>query len=441
MSVMQTLEFEGGNSFESDWEFDVAIVGMGYVGLPTALAFTAAGVRVLGVDVNPARIAVVQSGQADLVSSDRLRLAEANAMGSGEGWYLTTDASMLDRARAVIVCVPTPIDEHAVPDLRPLRGACERIVSSARPGQVLVLTSTSYPGSTRDFLVTPLAERGLRAGIDVHVAFSPERINPADETFTHEVVPRVVGGSTPRCAEEAARVLHGYVATTHLVPSLEAAEMTKLLENTFRAVNIAFINEFAEICRSIDVPVGDVLDAAATKPFGFMPFRPGPGVGGHCIPCDPHYLLWQLRADRTHAPLIEQAMNGLSARPGRVVDRVRAMLAEQGIPPTRARVLVVGVAYKPNVADVRESTAIEIIGQLRHAGIGVDFVDPHVESLPLADGTVLRPVAADSDAAESAAVVLLHTRHDELDLCWLSRRPNVLDASYSLGADAAHTLI
>lgn len=419
------------------WDFDIAIVGLGYVGLPTALAFCAAGSRVLGVDTNESRLDSVRSGRVDLVASDRLRLGAANA--TGGGWRLTSDLTMLGRARAIIVCVPTPIDAHSVPDLRTLRAACSAVLDAVVPGQLIILTSTSYVGCTRDLLVRPLIDRGFRPGVDIHVAFSPERINPADEAFVHEEVPRVVGGFSIECGEAAATTLGSYVDATHLVETLEIAEASKLLENTFRAVNIAFINEFASVCRELGVPVTDVIDAAATKPYGFMPFRPGPGVGGHCIPCDPHYLLWQLRADRVPAPILEQAMTGLAQRPQQVAGRVSSMLAEAGVVPSEAHVVVLGVAYKPNVADVRESTAIEIIDLLRKQGMRVSFVDSRVPSIRLAGGEVLHSTSPDEN--QGADLVLLHTKHDDSDLAWLRRHERVLDATYSLDARSGQTLI
>lgn len=418
-------------------DFDIAIVGLGYVGLPTALAFSAAGSRVLGIDINEGRLAAIRAGQVDLVESDRLRLGAANA--TDNGWMLSNDVELLSRARAVIVCVPTPIDAHAVPDLRALKGACAAVLDAVTPGQLLMLTSTSYVGCTRDLLVQPLIERGFKPGIDIHVAFSPERINPADEAFGHEEVPRVVGGSTPECAAEAAAMLGRYVDSTHTVDTLEIAEASKLLENTFRAVNIAFINEFASVCRELGVPVTDVIDAAATKPYGFMPFRPGPGVGGHCIPCDPHYLLWQLRADRVSSPILEQAMTGLAHRPARVAARVNSMLAAAGIAPDGASVVVLGVAYKPNVADVRESTAIEVIEILRKQGMRVSFVDSKVPSIRLADGVLL--TASDIRHHGDADLVLLHTKHNDTDLAWLQSHARVLDATYSLEPRAGLSLI
>ncbi|WP_208596861.1 nucleotide sugar dehydrogenase [Pseudoclavibacter helvolus] len=418
-------------------DFDIAIVGLGYVGLPTALAFCAAGSKVLGIDISEGRLAAIRSGQVDLVEGDRLRLGAANA--TDDGWTLSHDVSLLARARAVIVCVPTPIDAHAVPDLRALKGACAAVIDAVTPGQLLMLTSTSYVGCTKDLLVEPLIARGLQPGIDVHVAFSPERINPADEAFGHEDVPRVVGGSTPACAAEAAAMLGRYVNATHVVDTLEIAEASKLLENTFRAVNIAFINEFASVCRELGVPVTDVIDAAATKPYGFMPFRPGPGVGGHCIPCDPHYLLWQLRADRVSSPILEQAMTGLAHRPARVAARVNSMLAADGIAPFGASVVVFGVAYKPNVADVRESTAIEVVEILRKQGMRVSFVDSKVPSIRLSDGELL--VASEASQQVDADLVVLHTKHDDTELEWLQGRPRVLDATYTLEPRAGLSLI
>ena len=277
---------------QPEFDYDVAIVGLGYVGLPTALALHAAGASVLGIDVSDHRLAAIRNGEADLLPSDRERLALAM---NADDFAITGDSLQLSNAAAVIVCVPTPIDQHHTPDLTILRSACSMVVNAAVPGQLLVLTSTTYAGCTRDLLVMPLEEGGLIVGEQINVAFSPERIDPGNDRFAHEDVPRVVGGATEACLAAAQTLLGRYARRVHPVGSLEAAEMTKLLENTFRAVNIALANEFAEACLALDIPVMDVIEAAATKPYGFMPFYPGPGVGGHCIPCDPHYLLWQLR--------------------------------------------------------------------------------------------------------------------------------------------------
>ena len=265
------------------FRFDVAVVGLGYVGLPTALAFQAAGRTVLGLDLSERRLADIRGGRVDLVDSDRDRLAAAGDTGSGT-FELDHAVGRLSEARTVIVCVPTPVDAHLIPDLSMLRSASASVVAHAVEGQILILTSTAYVGATKDLLAGPLAARGLVAGTDVAVAFSPERIDPGNDRHAHEGVPRVVGGVTSACAERAAVALGGYANHVHRVSSAEAAEMTKLVENTFRAVNIALANELAEISGVLDLDVMEVINAAATKPYGFMPFFPGPGVGGHCIP-------------------------------------------------------------------------------------------------------------------------------------------------------------
>lgn len=405
--------------------FDVAIVGLGYVGLPTALAYQHAGLRVLALDVSIARISAIIGQTVDLVDSDRVRLADA--VGNAT-FTLSSDASLLAEAESVVVCVPTPVDDHLVPDLTMLRAACAMVTARARSGQLLMLTSTSYVGCTDDLLVAPLVAAGFVMGEDISVAFSPERIDPGNTTVSHEDVPRVVGAVTPRCLERAMHLLSTYTSAVHGVSSVRTAEMTKLAENTFRAVNIALANEFADICRALEISITEVIDAASTKPYGFMPFRPGPGVGGHCIPCDPHYLLWQLTSHRLEAPMIRQAMIEIAARPARVVDRILAVLSAAGRGVAGARVLVMGVAYKPNIADHRESPAIEILDALASLGAHVAYVDGYIPQLKLPSGTVMRSIA---DAAGFAAdVILLHTRHASLDLGWIDSAAVVIDATY-----------
>ena len=415
-----------GPSREPEFDFDVAIVGLGYVGLPTSLVFHAAGRRVLGLDVSH-RLKVITEERADLLATDRERLTWA--LGD-PNFQITSDAHRLSTAAAVIICVPTPVDEYLVPDLRILEGACATVVEAAVRGQVLLLTSTAYVGSTRDLLVKPLAARGLRVGIDVFVAFSPERIDPGNDRYAHEDVPRVLGGSTPACAGRAAAVLESYAKSVHVVPSAGVAEMSKLLENTFRAVNIALANEFAEICQVMGMEVVDVIDAAASKPYGFMPFYPGPGVGGHCIPCDPHYLLWQLRRERLSTPVIEDAMTALAGRPRRVVGRIWETLCDIGRGHPGARVLVLGVAYKPDVQDVRASPAVEVLSELIAAGLIVEYFDPLCATVTLPDGTTL--IGVDDPAGFDADLILAHTLHHGVDLDWLVDQPVVLDATYRL---------
>lgn len=409
--------------------FDVAIVGLGYVGLPTALAVNASGRRVLGLDVSESRLAVIRSQQADLLESDRVRLGSAL---EDPSFMISTDLSLLARAAAVVVCVPTPVDPYLVPDLGILRAACASVVEFAVPGQLLMLTSTTYVGSTRDLLAVPLAAKGLIPGRDVFVAFSPERINPGVDAFSHEDVPRVVGGVTPACGDAAESLLKSSTKLVHVVPSADVAEMTKLVENTFRAVNIALANEFADICHELGMEVMDVIDAASTKPYGFMPFTPGPGVGGHCIPCDPHYLLWQLRKARVTAPVIEHAMAGIAGRPHQVVEKARRILSDRNHGISGARVLVMGVAYKPDVEDLRESPALEIIAAMIADGADVAYHDPWCPTAPDGQGGAL--VSLEDPAGWDADLVILHTRHSAMGIDWLRDAPAVLDTTYRLPA-------
>ncbi|MDQ0757134.1 nucleotide sugar dehydrogenase [Arthrobacter sp. B3I4] len=412
---------------EQAFSFDVAIVGLGYVGLPTALAINASGRRVLGLDASEARLAVIRSQEADLLDSDKARLDVAL---HDPSFLISTDLSLLARAAAVIVCVPTPVDAYLVPDLRILRAACASVVEFAVPGQLLMLTSTSYVGCTRDLLAVPLAARGLIPGRDIFVAFSPERINPGVDAFAHEDVPRVVGGVTQSCGDAAEALLKLSTKLVHKVPSADVAEMTKLAENIFRAVNIALANEFADICQTLDMDVMDVINAASTKPYGFMAFTPGPGVGGHCIPCDPHYLLWQLRKARITAPVIEHAMEDIAGRPHQVVAKARTILSERSHGLTGARILVLGVAYKPDVEDLRESPALQIIAELLADGAEVAYHDPWCPTAPDGHGGQLQSL--EDPKLWQTDLVILHTKHTAMDAGWLAEAPAVLDTTYRL---------
>jgi nucleotide sugar dehydrogenase len=409
----------------------VAVVGLGYVGLPTALGLLAAGTEVIGIDVSAERLAAIRAGNVDLLPSDLERLAEFDG---DPRFTLTDDPAALAGARTVLVCVPTPVDRHLAPDLRALRAAAATVVEHAVPGQLLMLTSTTYVGTTRDLLTEPLTERGFTVGEDVFVAFSPERIDPGNARHTQDTTPRVVGGVGQATIDRAIDVLARTASSVYVLDSPEAAEMTKLWENTFRAVNIALANEFADNCRVLGLDPIPVIEAAATKPFGFMPFYPGPGVGGHCIPCDPHYLLWQLRAERVTSPLVEAAMNNIASRPHHVVRRVREALGERGRPLTGARVLIVGMAYKPGVEDLRESPALEIFDELVREGAQVRFTDSLIRAARVADGiqeSVIDPQTHEWD------LVLVHTVHPGADLTWLDDRDDVLDATYRLDTVAA----
>ncbi|MDT5010632.1 MAG: UDP-N-acetyl-D-glucosamine dehydrogenase [Mycobacterium sp.] len=403
----------------------VAVVGLGYVGLPTALSLADHGARIIGCDISETRLVDIKSGRVDLLDRDHQRLAHHL---QGDSLRLTTEPTALSGADAVVVCVPTPIDAHQSPDLRALSGACANVVANARAAQTIVLTSTTYVGCTRELISNPLRDRGFEVGRDVFVAFSPERIDPGVEAHAPDSTPRVVGGVTAECTSRAAELLAHTASAIHTVSCPEAAEMTKLVENTFRAVNIALANEFSDAARELGVDVIEVITAAATKPYGFMPFYPGPGVGGHCIPCDPHYLLWQLRARRFDSPVTRTAMTAIALRPRNVVAQARAMLAENGCATRGARVLVVGVTYKPGVADIRESPALEIIDELAAAGASVAFTDPLVESLQTRHGG--RVSSHQDPENDTWDLALIHTRHAEVNHDWLAVHPTVLDATY-----------
>jgi UDP-N-acetyl-D-glucosamine dehydrogenase len=413
----------------------VAVVGLGYVGLPTGIALADAGLDVIGIDVSERRLADIREGSADLLLADQQRLGEVLA---AERLTLTCAPDTLADADAVLICVPTPVDEERRPDLRFLVSACETVVEQARRGQLIVLTSTSYVGTTRDLLAVPLAHRGLEPGIDVHVAFSPERIDPGNTSWRQEAVPRVVGGVTPDCTRVAGGLIAEIAARVHPVSSPEAAEMTKLYENSFRAVNIAFANEIAGLGRRFGLDPVEVIEAAGTKPYGFMKFYPGPGVGGHCIPCDPYYLLWGLREAQATAPVLERAMRGIAARPREVVARAAELLEHRHIDVACARVLIVGVAYKPAIQDTRESPAVEILGQLWGLGASVAYHDPLVQTLPLGDAGAMLSVADPKPEDFDLAIVV--TAHPDFDYSWLQRF-EVLDCTYRTVATTGKALI
>lgn len=403
----------------------VAVVGLGYVGLPTALGLLGRCTQIIGLDISPARLRAIESGEVDLGEADQARLAAARVDPS---FRLTGDSTALAGADAVIVCVPTPVDQHRVPDLSALRAACQSVVRHTRPGQTIILTSTSFVGTTRQLLVTPLQRHGWVVGGDVHVAFSPERIDPGNPDHVQRETPRVVGGVTVACTQRAARVIRELTDSVYLVSSPEAAELTKLYENVFRAVTLALANEFGDVCAILGLDPIEVTLAAGTKPYGFLAAFPGPGVGGHCIPCDPHYLLWQLRERQQRAPLIEQAMRCIHARPTRVVERAIEVLTGDGVPLTGARVLIVGVSYKAGVSDIRESPALPIIDGLVQGGAEVSYYDPLVPTIHTPQGRLLRSVAAPHPAGWDLA--LIHTVHPGTDYGWVRDCPRVLDATY-----------
>lgn len=418
----------------ADRQLTVAIVGLGYVGLPSAVALARRCRQVIGIDISPERLRAVAGGEADLDASDRPRLAAALASGK---LSLTSDTTAANAADAVIICVPTPVDTDHMPELSALRGACADVAACARAGQTIILTSTTYVGTTAELIADPLRRRGLLPGRDVFIAFSPERIDPGNPDHPHEQTPRVVGGVTSACAARAAAVIGLLTSEVYMVSSAEAAEATKLYENVFRAVSLALANEFADACGALGLNPIEVTLAAATKPYGFLATFPGPGVGGHCIPCDPHYLLWQLGAQGRGSPLIEQAMRSIRQRPERVVERAREVLAADGQQLSGARVLVVGAAYKPGVRDLRESSAVPMLVSLVRKGADVHYFDPLVPSVTLPGGRILH---SESSPGAQWDLVIVHTIHPGVDYSWVSEC-TVLDATYRFTGAAARAVV
>ena len=412
----------------------VAIVGLGYVGLPTAVGLAPRCSQVIGIDISTERLDAIASRTADLADRDRPRLAGALAAGK---LRLTADLAAIAEADAVIISVPTPIDGDHKPELSSLRGACAEVAGHVRPGQTLILTSTTYVGTTTELLAGPLRQRGFEPGADVFVAFSPERIDPGNPDHSPEETPRVVGGVTSRCATKAAEVISLLTERVYVVSSPEAAEATKLYENIFRAVSLALANEFADACSALRLDPIEVTLAAGTKPYGFLAAFPGPGVGGHCIPCDPHYLLWQLGSKGRSAPLIEQAMRSIRQRPERVVERAGEVLAAQGCSLAGARVMVVGASYKPGVRDLRESSAVPIIAGLASGAADVHYFDPLVPVVALPGGHVL---GTEVDPGSDWDLVIVHTIHPGVDYSWVGDC-HVLDATYRFDDAARRSVV
>jgi len=389
----------------------VAIIGLGYVGLPLAIAFVEAGLEVVGVDASDGRVTELRSGASpiDDITDERLRAA----LDHGLRIALPAEAALAE-ADAIFVCVPTPIDRAKDPDLRPVIAAAELILGSLRPGHVIVLQSTTFPGTTNGPFREVLERSGMRAGVEFDLAFAPERVNPGDPASAARQVPRLVGATTPAATKRVAALLRNINDSVVEVSSPDVAEFAKILENVFRNVNIALVNQLALLCERMGIDVWEVIDAAATKPFGFMRFQPGPGVGGHCIPVDPYYLAWRARQFDFVDRFVELAGDINLAMPRHVIDLVAEALNERGKAVRGARVGVLGVAFKPDVRDARNSPAADVIAGLVGRGAVITYHDPHVPAFRAADGSTFdsHPLARVLD--ETDAVVIL-TGHRAVD--------------------------
>jgi UDP-N-acetyl-D-glucosamine dehydrogenase len=416
----------------------IGVVGLGYVGLPLAIAYSEAGYRSIGFDVDAERTALLNGGHSHI---DDVTSARVAAMVECDRFVATDDVGRLAETDCLFICVPTPFDKAKTPDLSFVRAATHAVASILRPGMLVILQSTTHPGTTTEVVQPVLEERGLRAGVDFHLAFSPERVDPGNPTWTVHNTPKVVGGVTDACAKRARAVLESVMdgpGLVRVVGSPAAAEMAKLLENTYRAVNIALVNELAMLAHEMDIDVWEVIEAASTKPFGFQAFKPGIGPGGHCIPVDPLYLSWKAREFDFQTRFIELAADVNSGMARYVMLRIHELMNRRGRTLGGSRVLCLGVSFKPGVTDVRNSRAIRVIELLEEAGASVDFADPHVVSITLAGGE-RKPVPADDivNGGYDLVVVLVADPSwpfDELDAAAVP----VFDAVNAAGSEGRH---
>ena len=388
-----------------------AVLGLGYVGLPLLVEMARAGFRAIGVDVDANKVARLRNGESYIGDVPSSEIQSALSAGRIE---VTDDFEILREADVLDICVPTPLRKTRDPDVSFVMAATEEVAKRLRPGQLVILESTTYPGTTEELLLPRLEKTGLRVGHDFFLAFSPERVDPGNRQYTTRNIPKVVGGVTPDCTRLAAQFYETAVEKVVAVSSTRVAETVKLLENTFRSVNIGLVNEIAILCDRMNIDVWEVIDAAATKPFGFMPFYPGPGLGGHCIPIDPFYLSWKVRQAGLEARFIELAGQINGAMPQHVVTKVMRALNSQGKAVKGAGILLLGVAYKGNVDDLRESPALDILKLLKELGGEVTYHDPHIPEFQ-SEGVQYRSVPLTAETLRGADLAIIVTAHMAVD--------------------------
>jgi UDP-N-acetyl-D-glucosamine dehydrogenase len=410
------------------------VIGLGYVGLPLSVEAGRSGLKVIGFDINTAVVTGVNAGRShiqDLTDADVASLLDQGLLEA------TTDMRRLAECDAVSICVPTPLSKTRDPDVSYVIAASEAVAAALRPGQLIVLESTTYPGTTREVMQPALERTGLVVGEDFHLCFSPERVDPGNETWTTKNTPKVIGGLTEACSDAGTAFYERFIDRVVRVSSVEAAELTKILENTFRAVNIGLVNEVALIADLLGVDVWEVIDAAATKPFGFMKFTPGPGLGGHCIPVDPHYLAWKMRTLNYKTRFIDLASEINAEMPIFVADKVREVLNRKRLAVNGSKIVLLGVAYKRDIDDVRESPALDVLKLLEADGADVAYHDPFVPEWK-EDGVTRRSQTLTDELLSGADAVVILTDHTDFDYAWIFEKAKALvDARHAVVAAGA----
>jgi UDP-N-acetyl-D-glucosamine dehydrogenase len=398
----------------------VSVIGLGYVGLPLAIEFARAGYRVTGIDTDPEKVAGINAGKSHIQDISHAELRQVVNRGQ---LLATNDFTILSEVDTVSICVPTPLGKTKDPDISYIVAATKAICAHLHPEQLIVLESTTYPGTTDEVILPQMQDTGLRLGKDFFLAFSPERIDPGNKTFHLHNTPKIIGGVTAKCTRVAKHLYQQIIETVVPLSSSRAAEMVKLLENTFRAVNIGLVNEVALMCNRLGLDVWEVIDAAASKPFGFMPFYPGPGLGGHCIPLDPHYLAWKLKTLDYRARFIELADDINTHMPHHVVARVGDVLNEAQKSLKGSKILVLGIAYKPETNDLRESPALEVIHLLQAKGSEVFFHDPFISEV---EAPGLRYTDLSERMLNWADCVVITTNHRVYDYRWIVEQSRLI---------------
>ncbi|OGC88542.1 MAG: UDP-N-acetyl-D-glucosamine dehydrogenase [candidate division Zixibacteria bacterium RBG_16_48_11] len=393
----------------------VGVVGLGYVGLPLAVEYGNSGFEIIGFDINPHKCKIINSGKSDI---DDVPDEEVKKLVSSKRLWATTDFGYLKDCDCISICVPTPLNKTKDPDVSYILDAVAQVQKYLRPGQLVVLESTTYPGTTEELILPKLESTGYKAGIDFFLVFSPERVDPGNQVFKVKNTPKIVGGITKACTEMGKLFYEQVIQEVFAVSSSRAAEMVKLLENTFRAVNIGLVNEVALMCDRLGLNAWEIIEAASTKPFGFMPFYPGPGLGGHCIPIDPHYLSWKLKALNYYARFIELAGDINSHMPEYVVERVSMLLNRHGKAVKDSKILVLGMAYKRDIKDIRESPAIDVFKLLANRGAQVFYNDPYVPLLKI-DDLDEKSVKLTEKLLRSCDCAVIVTDHTSYNYRWI----------------------